>query len=118
MIILAFTTPGPSEWMFILIIVLVLFGAKKLPDLAKSIGQSMNEFRRAREDFDRELQAAGKDVNAKPPNTQPYQAPAPQPPIAAAPAPNAAAPAPNAASPAPAPPAEQPSEQPTGGKQA
>lgn len=32
MSILAFTTPGPSEWMLILIIVLVLFGAKKLPE--------------------------------------------------------------------------------------
>src|ERR1700737_476748 len=34
---------------------LVLFGAKKLPDLARSLGQSMNEFRKAREDIDREL---------------------------------------------------------------
>jgi TatA/E family protein of Tat protein translocase len=61
--------------MLILIIVLVLFGAKKLPELARSLGQSMNEFRKAREDFDRELQSAGKDLNTKPQNTQPYQAP-------------------------------------------
>ena len=42
----------------ILLIVLVLFGAKKLPDLAQSLGQSMNEFRKARKDFDRGLQRA------------------------------------------------------------
>jgi TatA/E family protein of Tat protein translocase len=39
--------------------VLVLFGAKKLPDLTRSLGQSMNEFKKAREDIDRELHNAG-----------------------------------------------------------
>jgi TatA/E family protein of Tat protein translocase len=29
--------PGPSEWVLILVIVLVLFGAKKLPELARSL---------------------------------------------------------------------------------
>ena len=82
MSILAFTTPGPSEWMLILIIVLVLFGAKKLPELARSLGQSMNEFRKAREEFDKELQQAGQDVKgqpqiAQPQNTQQYQQPQP-----------------------------------------
>jgi len=49
---------GP-DLLIILSIVLVLFGAKKLPDLARSIGQSMNEFRKAREDLDRDLRDAG-----------------------------------------------------------
>ena len=52
---------GP-DLLIILSIVLVLFGAKKLPDLARSIGQSMNEFRKAREDIDRDL----KDTVAQP----------------------------------------------------
>jgi sec-independent protein translocase protein TatA len=34
---------GGLDLFIILLIVLVLFGAKKLPDLARSIGQSMNE---------------------------------------------------------------------------
>jgi len=81
---LAFGTPGPSEWMLILIIVLVLFGAKKLPELARSLGQSMNEFRKAREEFDRELQAASSDVRAhthpgQPTAAQPQQQPPVQP---------------------------------------
>jgi sec-independent protein translocase protein TatA len=46
---------GP-DLLIILLIVFVLFGAKKLPDLARSMGQSINEFRRAREDLDRDLQ--------------------------------------------------------------
>jgi sec-independent protein translocase protein TatA len=41
---------GP-DLLIILLIVFVLFGAKKLPDLARSMGQSMNEFRKAREDL-------------------------------------------------------------------
>ena len=69
----ALVTPGPTEWVLILVIVLVLFGAKKLPELARSLGQSMNEFRKAREEFDKELHQAGQDLKAAPQNTQPYQ---------------------------------------------
>jgi sec-independent protein translocase protein TatA len=79
---IALVTPGPTEWVLILVIVLVLFGAKKLPELARSLGQSMNEFRKAREEFDKELRQAGQDLKGppQPQNTQPYQAPqAPQP---------------------------------------
>ena len=67
-------TPGPTEWVLILVIVLVLFGAKKLPELARSLGQSMNEFRKAREEFDKELHQAGQDLKGSPHNTEPYQA--------------------------------------------
>lgn len=72
---IALVTPGPTEWVLILVIVLVLFGAKKLPELARSLGQSMNEFRKAREEFDKELHQAGQDLKSSPQNTQPYQAP-------------------------------------------
>jgi sec-independent protein translocase protein TatA len=50
---------GGPDLFIILLIVLVLFGAKKLPDLARSLGQSMNEFRKAREEIDRELHNLG-----------------------------------------------------------
>jgi len=70
----ALVTPGPTEWVLILVIVLVLFGAKKLPELARSLGQSMNEFRKAREEFDKELRQAGQDMKAPLQGTQPYQA--------------------------------------------
>jgi sec-independent protein translocase protein TatA len=53
---------GP-DLLVILSIVFVLFGAKKLPDLARSIGQSMNEFRKAREDLDRDLHGAGTQLS-------------------------------------------------------
>jgi sec-independent protein translocase protein TatA len=72
--ILALVTPGPTEWVLILVIVLVLFGAKKLPELARSLGQSMNEFRKAREEFDKELRQAGQDLKGGVQGAQPYQA--------------------------------------------
>lgn len=39
--------PGPQELIIILIIVLVLFGAKKLPELARGLGQGIREFKKA-----------------------------------------------------------------------
>lgn len=40
------------EWLIILLIVLLLFGARKLPDLARSVGSSLKIFRREVSDKD------------------------------------------------------------------
>ena len=48
---LAFIIPGPTEWLLIPAIVLVLFGAKKPPEFVRGLGQGLNEFRKARENF-------------------------------------------------------------------
>ncbi len=45
---------GP-DMIIILLIVLVLFGAKKLPELAKGMGQAMKEFQQAKDDFAHEI---------------------------------------------------------------
>lgn len=39
--------PGPQELIIILVIVLLIFGAKRLPDLGKSLGSGMREFKDA-----------------------------------------------------------------------
>jgi sec-independent protein translocase protein TatA len=44
---LAFMGLGPTELIVILIILLVLFGGSKLPGLAKGLGQSIKEFKKA-----------------------------------------------------------------------
>lgn len=68
---------GGPDLFVILLIVLILFGSKKLPDLARSLGQSMNEFRKAREDFDRELRDSGTQrPQAQPPQPAQQDAPA------------------------------------------
>lgn len=59
------TMPGGAELIIILFIVLLLFGAKKLPDLAGSMGKSMREFRKASkealEEDEAEAEAAARE---------------------------------------------------------
>ena len=50
---------GP-DLIVILLIVLVLFGAKKLPELARGMGQAVKEFQKAKDEFNDELHKAGK----------------------------------------------------------
>lgn len=43
---------GPWEWIIVLVIIVLLFGARKLPELAGSVGKSIREFRKASEEAD------------------------------------------------------------------
>lgn len=56
---------GGQEIVIIFLIVLLLFGAKKLPELARGIGKSMGEFKKAREDFEKEITRTETDVRTK-----------------------------------------------------
>ena len=49
---LAFGIPSGPDLIILLIIVLVLFGAKRLPEIAKSLGQSVHEFKKAKQEFE------------------------------------------------------------------
>lgn len=51
---------GGPDLIVILLIVLVLFGAKKLPDLARGMGQAMKEFQKAKDDINHQLLSNGK----------------------------------------------------------
>ena len=51
----------------IFLLVLLLFGAKKLPQLARGVGKSMGEFKKAREEFEHEIQNAEDEVTASSP---------------------------------------------------
>jgi sec-independent protein translocase protein TatA len=53
---------GTPELVIIAILVLILFGAKKLPTFARSLGKSMGEFRKAKDEFERELHTAQDEV--------------------------------------------------------
>jgi sec-independent protein translocase protein TatA len=53
---------GAQELIIILIIVVLLFGAKKIPDLAKGLGNGIKEFRKASKDVDKESEPAAKDA--------------------------------------------------------
>ena len=51
----AMWTPGPLEIVIILVIVLVIFGPKRLPDLGRSLGRGMREFKDSVTGKDNEL---------------------------------------------------------------
>lgn len=53
---LLFSMPGGSEWIFIVIIVLLLFGGKKIPDLMRGIGKGIREFKDAKDHVTSEIQ--------------------------------------------------------------
>lgn len=50
MVFLGVGAPGPFEILIILFVILLLFGAKRLPDLARSLGRSLSEFKKGREE--------------------------------------------------------------------
>jgi len=59
-LIASFMNLAGPDLIVILLIVLVLFGAKKLPELARGMGQAVKEFQKAKDEFNDELHKAGK----------------------------------------------------------
>jgi sec-independent protein translocase protein TatA len=59
---LAMWTPGPLEVVIILVIVLIIFGPKRLPDLGRSLGRGMREFKDSVTGKDRDELPAGDDT--------------------------------------------------------
>lgn len=60
---------GLAEIIAILLVVLLLFGAKRLPDIAKGLGQSVREFRKGIRDAQNEIQQSLNEDESKTVNT-------------------------------------------------
>ncbi|MCL9815218.1 twin-arginine translocase TatA/TatE family subunit [Natranaeroarchaeum aerophilus] len=60
-----FAVPGGMELVVVLLIAVLLFGANKIPKLARSTGEAMGEFQKGREEVEQELQEIreGADVD-------------------------------------------------------
>ena len=56
---------GTFEILIILFIILLLFGAKKLPELAKGLGKGINEFKKASNDIKEEVTKVVDSENEK-----------------------------------------------------
>jgi sec-independent protein translocase protein TatA len=63
--IFAIGMPGGPEMIFIVFIVLLLFGAKKIPDLARGMGRGIREFKDATKEIKKEVDEAGKEIDQK-----------------------------------------------------
>ena len=68
---------GGWEWVIVIMAVLLLFGAKKIPELAKGLGTGIKEFKKATREVTDEIQNAQAETPAKPAQPTPPTPPAP-----------------------------------------
>ena len=54
--------PGGMEWVLIVLVIILLFGAKKIPELMKGIGRGMGEFKKGLRDVEDELKKASDET--------------------------------------------------------
>ena len=59
--VLLFGLPGGSEWILIVLVVLLLFGGKKIPELMKGIGRGIREFNDAKTNVKNEIEEGMKE---------------------------------------------------------
>jgi sec-independent protein translocase protein TatA len=69
---------GGGEIILILALILILFGAKKLPELAKGLGQGIKEFKKATKDVTDEVQSAMDEPTPPPQKRLPQSNPQPE----------------------------------------
>ena len=63
--VLAIAGLGPQELLLVVLVIFLLFGATRLPQLAKSLGQSKRAFKEGLEEADREAQKEEKEKNSQ-----------------------------------------------------
>ena len=59
---LIFAMPGGWELMIIVLVVLLLFGAKKIPELARGMGKGIREFKEASREIKREIESEANEI--------------------------------------------------------
>jgi sec-independent protein translocase protein TatA len=70
---------GPTELIIILVLALIVFGPQRLPEIGRSIGRSLREFRRASDEIRGEIERDLDDEQARPPKNQSETASSPGP---------------------------------------
>jgi sec-independent protein translocase protein TatA len=54
---------GPTEMIFIMVVLLRIFGAKRLPELGSGLGKGIREFKRSMKDINAEIDRVGEEDN-------------------------------------------------------
>jgi sec-independent protein translocase protein TatA len=75
---------GPMEMIFVMVVLLLLFGAKRLPELGSGLGRGIREFKRSVSDIKEEVQRTDAPPQIQNQASQPQVAPPAQPPAAQA----------------------------------
>ncbi len=58
---LLFSMPSGGEWIWIILAIIILFGGKKIPELARGIGKGIREFNDAKTGIKNEIETGIKD---------------------------------------------------------
>lgn len=58
-------TIGPWEWVLIALVVLLLFGGKKIPELMRGMGKGVKSFKEGMKDVEEEVNEIKKDIEEK-----------------------------------------------------
>ena len=63
---LLMSMPGGTELIMILLVVVILFGGKKIPELAKGLGKGMRDFKEAKDGIGADIENGMKEPQTKP----------------------------------------------------
>ncbi|MGK7390925.1 MAG: twin-arginine translocase TatA/TatE family subunit [Candidatus Cyclobacteriaceae bacterium M2_1C_046] len=66
--LLLFSMPGGWEMVIIVLVILLLFGAKRIPELAKGLGRGIREFKDATKEIKNDIEKAGTTTTTSNPN--------------------------------------------------
>jgi sec-independent protein translocase protein TatA len=63
---LLISAPGGTEWILIILAVLILFGGRKIPEFMRGIGRGIREFNDAKDNVKKELEEGIKEKDKQP----------------------------------------------------
>ncbi|TRX55568.1 twin-arginine translocase TatA/TatE family subunit [Fulvivirga sp. M361] len=61
--LLALGMPGGWEWIVIILVVLIFFGAKKIPELARGLGKGIREFKDATKEIKKDIEESASSTD-------------------------------------------------------
>ena len=63
-------SPGPWEILLVILVIIMLFGGKKIPELARGLGKGLREFKKTTREIKDEVDTAREDVKRSVDNTE------------------------------------------------
>lgn len=62
---------GPTEMIFLMIVLLLIFGAKRLPELGSGLGKGIREFKKSMKEINAEIDRPSENAQVPPPPQRP-----------------------------------------------